>query len=419
MSKLAINGGMPIAGGSLMNLDTAWPLFDDEDVQAVVDTIKSKKWCRLYLGSKAEQFEKAFAKYQDAKYGIAVANGTVSIELALKALGIGYGDEVVVPAYTFIATASAVTEVGAVPVFADVDPETGDIDPADVEKRITDRTKAIIAVHFGGYPADMDRLKEIAKKRDLKLVEDAAHAHGTEWRGHKVGAIGDIGSFSFQQSKPLTAGEGGIVVTNDDELADRAMLIHNIGRVIGRPGYIHYTLSSDYRLSEIQAALLLSRLKKLPGEVEKKDENAKYLSSHLSKTGVVRPTRDDERITRRGYYYYVLLYNKEGLAGVPKDIFIEALRAEGVPAELSYGPPLYKQPAFRKENLKGIFPPNARVPDYESLHLEGAEKFADTEFVLPHQLLLGTREDMDLIVAAVEKIKEHEDELLALSSGKE
>ncbi|ABW01672.1 DegT/DnrJ/EryC1/StrS family aminotransferase [Caldivirga maquilingensis] len=411
MPKLAINGGVPVAV-ELNKFISQWPIFDEDDINAVVETIKSRRWCRLYPGSKAEQFEEAFARYHDAKYGIAVANGTVALELALKTIGVTYGDEVIVPAYTFIATASAVSEVGGVPVFADVDPETGNIDPSDVENKITERTKAIIAVHFGGYPADLDELTRIAKKHGLFLIEDAAHAHGSEWRGRKVGAIGNMGGFSFQESKSLTAGEGGIVLTNDDKLAERAKLIHNIGRVPGQPGYIHYILSSNYRLSEIQAALLLSRLNKLPREVEIKHSNGKYLSDQLRRIGVVKPTRDDERVTKRGYYYYVMLYNEEELHGIPKDLFIEALRAEGVPVGVSYGPPLYRQPAFRRENIKNVFPPNARIPDYENLYLKGAEEFAKRELVLSHYVLLAPREGLDLIVAAIEKIRDNVDELL-------
>ena len=419
MAKLAIVGGVPVAG-DLGRLIPRWPAFDEDDVRAVVEAVRGGRWCRLYPGSYAERFEVEFARYHDAKYGIAVANGTVSLELILKTLGIGLnpGDEVIVPAYTFIATASAVTEVGAVPVFADVDPQTGNIDPRDVEGKITDRTRAIIAVHFGGYPADLDALTSIARRHGLYLIEDAAHAHGSEWRGRRVGAIGDMGSFSFQESKSLTAGEGGIVLTNSDELAERARLIHNIGRVIGQPGYIHYILSSNYRLSEIQAALLLSRLRKLPSEVRVKHENGKLLADMIRRTNVVEPTRDDDRVTVRGYYYFVMLYKPEELDNIPKEVFIEALRAEGVPVGVSYGPPLYRQPAFRRENLAKAVPRHLleRMPNYENLNLPGAEEFARRELVLPHQLLLAPREALELVAAAIEKIKEHADELKTLTN---
>ncbi|WP_291764665.1 DegT/DnrJ/EryC1/StrS family aminotransferase [Caldivirga sp. UBA161] len=419
MVRLAVNGGEAVAK-DLGRLIPKWPIFDEDDVEAVVEAVRGGRWCRLYPGSYAERFEVEFARYHDAKYGIAVANGTVSLELILKTLGIGLnlGDEVIVPAYTFIATASAVTEVGAIPVFADVDPSTGNIDPKDAEAKITDRTRAIIAVHFGGYPADMDALTSIARRHGLYLIEDAAHAHGSEWRGRKVGAIGDMGSFSFQESKSLTAGEGGMVLTNSDELAERARLIHNIGRVIGKPGYIHYILSSNYRLSEIQAALLLSRLRKLPNEVRVKHENGKLLADMIRRIGVVEPTRSDDRVTVRGYYYFVMLYKPEELDNIPKDVFIEALRAEGVPVGESYGPPLYRQPAFSRGNLIKAVPRHIleRMPNYEELNLPGAEEFARRELVLPHQILLAPREALELVAAAIEKIKEHADELKPLVS---
>jgi dTDP-4-amino-4,6-dideoxygalactose transaminase len=243
-------------------------------------------------------FEKSFAEYHNAKYGIAVANGTVALELALKTIGVGYGDEVIVPAVTFIATASAVTEVGAVPIFADINPETATISPASIKEKITEKTRAVIAVHYGGYPANFDEILPIVKGNNLYLIEDCAHAHGTEWRGRKVGAIGDMGGFSFQESKSLTAGEGGIVLTNDDDLAERARLIHNIGRVLGRPGYEHYIISSNYRMTEFQGALLLSKMKSLPKEVEKKHSNGEYLADKLKKIGGVEPLKRDSRINK-------------------------------------------------------------------------------------------------------------------------
>lgn len=405
MPKLAICGG-PAEAVELEKRIPRWPTFDEGDERALLDVLRSGRWCRIYLGSKAEEFEKEFSKYHDARHGVAVSNGTVALELALKTLGVGLGDEVVVPAVTFIATASAVTEVGGVPVFADVDVETGTISPSSIERSITERIKAVIAVHYGGYPVNFDEILPLAEKHNLFLIEDCAHAHGTEWKGRKVGAIGDMGCFSFQESKSLAAGEGGIVLTDDYGLAERARLIHNIGRVVGRPGYEHHILSSNYRLSEFQAALLLSKLKRLPQEVETKHSNGEYLASKLKKIGGVDPLRRDERVTKRGYYFFVIKYDKNEFEGMPKEKFIECLNAEGVPAGVAYGMPLYKQPAFRKENLrratKGI-----EFPDYEGLRLPGAEEFIDKEVVIPHQVLLVEREYIDLIVSSIEKIKEN------------
>jgi len=410
--KLAIFGG-PQEAAELSETIPRWPKVCDDDKKALIEVLESRKWCRIYSGSKAELFEKTFSEYHDAKYGIAVSNGTVSLELALKTIGIGFGDEVIVPAVTFIATASAVTEVGAIPIFADIDPETATMSSRDLERSITEQTKAVIVVHYGGYSANFDEILPIVRKNNLSLIEDSAHAHGTEWRGRKVGAIGDMGSFSFQESKSLTAGEGGIVLTDNDKLAEKARLIHNIGRVVGRPGYEHYILSSNYRLTEIQAALLLSKLKVLPQEVETKHSNGEYLASKLKKIGGVDPLKRDPRITKRGYYFFIIKYNSKEFNGLPKDKFLQALRAEGVPAGCGYGMPLYKQPAFKKENLKNVIPKGTRVPDYENLYLLGSEEFTAKEITLPHQILLAERKALGLIVSSIEKIKENIDELLA------
>jgi len=411
MSKLAINGG-PAEAGALNSRIPEWPVFDDEDKKAIVEVLESRRWCRLYKGSKADLLEKAFAQYQDAKYGIAVSNGTVSLELCLKTLGVGAGDEVIVPAVTFIATASAVTEVGAVPIIVDVDPETAGMSPEALEDAVTEKTKAAIVVHYAGYPVDFDRILPITKKHGLFLIEDAAHAHGTEWRGRKIGAMGDMGSFSFQETKSHASGEGGIVLTDDGELAEKARLIHNIGRVLGRPGYEHYILSSNYRMSEFQAALTLSGLRRLPKLTDTKHENGSYLASRLRKVGGVEPLKEDPRITKRGYYMFVIRYDAEEFSGLPRDSFLEALTAEGVPAGKMYGMPLYRQPAFRKENLRGIIPERNMVQDYEKLYLPASERYFDQEIILMHQVLLADRESLDLIVNSIEKIKKNVDELL-------
>jgi dTDP-4-amino-4,6-dideoxygalactose transaminase len=409
--KLAINGG-PTEASELKSKVPEWPRANDEDRKAVLEVLDSKKWCRLYAGSKAEQFEKAFAQYHDAKHSVAVANGTVALQLALKTLGVGWGDEVLVPAVTFIATVSAVTEVGAVPVFVDVDPETGGISPEALGKTVTERSKAVIVVHYAGYPVDFDAVQPIVKRYNLLLIEDCAHAHGTEWKGRMVGAIGDMGCFSFQESKTLPSGEGGIVLTNNDVLAERARLIHNIGRVLGRPGYEHYVLSSNYRLSEVQAALLLSKMRYLPKEVELKHNNGLYLAENLRKIDGVEPLRKDQRITKRGYYFFVVRYDREAFNGLSKEMFIRALNAEGVTAGQGYGIPLYKQPAFRKENLKGIIPQCVKAQEYERLYLPSSEEFTTREVTLPHPVLLLDRPMLDLVVSSMEKIKENVDELI-------
>ncbi len=411
MPKLAINGG-PSEAGELAKKVPKWPKISDDDKEALLKVLESGRWCRIYPGSKAELFEKSFSKYHDAKYGVAVSNGTVALELLLKTIGVGIGDEVLVPAVTFIATASAVTEVGAIPIFVDIDPETATMSPRSLQESITKRTKAVIVVHYGGYPANFDEILPIAKRHNLFLLEDCAHAHGTEWKSRKVGAIGNMGGFSFQESKSLPAGEGGIVLTDDDELADRAKLIHNIGRAVGKPGYEHYILSSNYRMTEFQAALLLSKLKSLPQEVEIKHSNGEYLASKLMKIGGAEPLRRDPRITKRGYYFFIIRYDSKQFNGLSKEKFMQALNAEGVPAWSAYGMPLYKQPAFRKGNLKGVIPEGVKAPEYENLYLPGSEEFIAKEVVVPHPVLLTDKKDIDLIVSSIEKIKANTDELL-------
>ncbi|MEM3423836.1 MAG: DegT/DnrJ/EryC1/StrS family aminotransferase [Nitrososphaeria archaeon] len=413
MAKLAIKGGNK-AAERLKDLIPMWPQWSEEDKKALLEVLESAHWCRLYSNSKVENFEKTFAQYHDAKYGIAVANGTVSLELALKAGGIEPGDEVIVPAVTFIATASAVTEVGGIPIFVDVDPETITITPEAIETSITSRTKAIIGVHYGGYPIDFDSILPIVKKHNLLFIEDAAHAHGTEWKGRKVGAIGDFGSFSFQESKSLTAGEGGIVLTDKEELWEKAYLIHNIGRKVGSPGYIHLILSSNYRMTEFQGALLLTQIKYLDYWTNLKYENGKYLASELRKIGGVEPLKEDSRITKRGYYFFIIRYNSDEFKGLPRDRFIEALQAEGVPCGKGYGVPLYRNPAFNRESLKGTWGSHIKnIPNYENLYLPIAENFCTNQQVtIPHTVLMSGHSGIQMIIDSITKIKENVDEIL-------
>jgi len=414
MAKLAINGGPKAAEGLRI---PPWPMLDEEDKRAVIEALESRRWCRIYPGSRVEEFEKAFAQYHDAKYGIAVSNGTVALELALLACGIRPGDEVLVPAVTFIASASAiVTSVGAVPVFVDIEPDTASISPQGIKEAITDRTKGVVAVHYGGYPVDFDRILPIVKEHGLVLIEDCAHAQGTEWRGRKVGAIGDIGGFSFQESKAFTAGEGGIVLTDDEGIAERARLLHNIGRVVGRPGYEHHVLASNYRLSELHAALLLAQLRRFSDKQARlKHENGEFLAQGLREIGGVEPLKRDERITQRGYYFFIIRYDSEQFDGVHRDRFVEALRAEGVPCGIGYGMPLYKQPAFKRERIEPLLAESSKPwPDYEHMYLPVAERFcAEEQITLPHQVLLADRSGLQAILDAVAKIKEHIGELVA------
>jgi dTDP-4-amino-4,6-dideoxygalactose transaminase len=348
LSKLAINGG-PAEAGKLtaMSSSVLLPKATERDRQALDQVLESGYWYRVEASaakrSKLDEFESAFAKYQDAKFGVSASNGTVALQLVLKTLGIGFSDEVIVDANSFIASASSVTEIGAIPVLADIDLETGNIAAAEIERVITKRTKAVIVVHCAGYPVDFDAILPIAKKHNIFVIEDAATCVGSEWKGRKLGAIGDVGTFSFQQRKILTAGEGGMLLTNDEKLAERAKLLHNIGRKIGRPGYIYETLSSNYRMTEFQAALLLSRMADVPKAVMIKHSNGEYLRDKLENIGGLKAQRRDPRVYHN-YYNLMLQYDPAEFEGVSMERFVDALKAEGVPVQRGYGRPLYQQP---------------------------------------------------------------------------
>ena len=280
--KLALYGGTPVRTSPF----PAWPVCDETDEAAVVEVLRSGKWC---MSAAVDEFERAFADYHQAGHGVSLNSGTTALQVALSALEIGFGDEVIVPSYTFIATASAVAAVGGAPVFVDVDPETYTISPAAVEEAVTERTKAVIAVHVAGQPADLDTLSGLCARRGLALLEDACQAHAAAWKGRRVGAIGDLGCFSFQASKNLNCGEGGFITTDDDALADRAWSLHNCGRVRAGAWYDHPTLGSNYRLSALQAALLSCQLRRLDGQTAERTKNASLLSSLIDEVDGIDP----------------------------------------------------------------------------------------------------------------------------------
>lgn len=409
MGKLAINGGKKVVDKE--NFWAPWPVIDESDKKALLNVLEAKRLCRLYEGSWAEKFEKKWASFCDTEYCITTANGTVSLELALKALGIKPGDEVITTPVTFIATASSISEVGAIPVFADIDFNTGQIDDSSIEENITQNTKAVMGVHYGGYPFDIDKVKKVCEKHNLLLIEDCAHAHGTKWKGKHVGGWGDFGSFSFQASKSLASGEGGAVITNNEKYYDKALTLHNIGRILGKPGYSHYYLSSNYRLAELLAGLLLSQLKKLPKQTKIKEENGKWLKKELAALGI-EALPEDKRITQRGYYFAVFKFNKEEFGEITRDKFLEIINAEGIPFGKAYGLPLYKNPAFTKEYLSEIYPENIlkKLPKYEKLYLENSEKFCEVQLALSHTVLLSSKNKLQKIIDAVEKIKKNIEE---------
>lgn len=301
--KLAIKGGAPVRGGKAF---PAWPRYGQDERNALSRALDSGVWG--IGGKETERFEQTFAAYQGCRHCVTMVNGTVTLRNALMALGIEEGEEVIVPPYTFLATATAAVEANLVPIFADIDPDTYCLSPRGVEAAITPRTRAIIPVHLGGHPAQMDEIMAIAAKHKLHVVEDCAHAHGSEFRGRRVGSLGDVGSFSFQSSKNLCCGEGGAIVTNDAKLADRCWSVHNCGRTRNGAWYEHAVIGGNYRLSQFQAAILNEQIKKLDDEIETRQRAAAYLDKALSEIPGVKPLARHPYATRHAYHLYLFRY---------------------------------------------------------------------------------------------------------------
>jgi len=282
--NLAINGGT-----KTIDNDFLWPVIDKTDINAVADVVRSGKWGNPDCNDLVKTFEDEFASFCGIKYALTCVNGSVALRLALIACGVHPGDEVIIPPYTFIATSSIVLEANCVPVFVDIDPDTYNLNPAEIEKAITKRTKAIIPVHFAGQACDMDKIMAIAKKHNLRVIEDACHGHGAEYKGKKLGSIGDAGCFSFQSSKNLTCGEGGMVITNDENLYNMMNSLRNCGRVKGGPWYEHHYLGCNYRMTQLQAVLLTNQLKKLAEQTKQRHDNGTYLNTLLEKIDGIKP----------------------------------------------------------------------------------------------------------------------------------
>jgi len=388
-------------------------VFDATEEEAILGVLRSGSW---FLGERVAEFERTFTEYCEAKHGVSVSSGTVALQVALEAAGVVLGDEVIVPSYTFIATASSVALVGGVPVFVDVDPDTYLIDPAAVEAAITEKTKAIIAVHIAGQPADLDALTAIAAKHGVLLIEDSAQAHAAAWKGRRVGAIGDLGTFSFQASKNLNAGEGGFIVTDDEELQLRAWSIHNCGRAPGGEWYEHPLVGGNYRLTEMQAALALSQLRRLDEQTEKRTDSAALLTEQLSEIEGIRPLAVDERVTRHAFHLYVFRYDADAFGGAAREQFLKALAAEGIPCAAGYKP-LYREPAFqaRFSDFPLSSPAFGGRPDYSGVHCPVTERICADEAVwLTQNLLLGTESDISQISEAIAKIAAQPEALAAM-----
>jgi len=411
----AIIGGKPVRTAGW----PVWPQWNPAtDEKMLLEVMRSGVWSRKEAVS---EFEKKWAEALGAKRSLAVVNGTNALIASLVNLGVGGGDEVIIPPYTFIATAAAVLQAGAIPVFADVDRETFQIDPAKIEGKITSRTKAIIPVHILGLPADMTRIMEIAKKHGLLVVEDACQSHLAEINHKKTGTFGDAGCFSFQTSKNMPIGEGGAIVSDNEKFMDRCYSYHNYGNpygtTVGSVGAGTVIKGTKLRMTEYQAAIGLAQLKRLDGQTTTRNENAAYLKSKIQDIPGIIPYKLNPGVTRAAFHLFPFRYEKEKFSGLAKEKFVKALAAEGIDCSGGYTE-LNKMPflkdAFQSKNFRKMY--SAEMLDYnaylEQNQCPENERLCNEEAVwFPQNVLLGTKSDMDEIAVAIEKIHKNAGEI--------
>jgi L-glutamine:2-deoxy-scyllo-inosose/3-amino-2,3-dideoxy-scyllo-inosose aminotransferase len=413
MSTLAIFGGTPIRPAKAPW--ATWPVSTAADARRVANLTRTNRWS--FDGPIEWDFAQKFTKYQGAKYGLCCANGTVGIQMALEALGIGAYDEVIVPGMTWQATASAVADVNGVPVLADIEPDTWNLDLAAVEAAITPKTRAVIIVHLYGCVADLDKLVRLCKKHRLFLIEDCAHQHGTFWKGKGVGSIGDASSWSFQESKVLSSGEGGFNMCRDKNVFYKLYSLRNCGRPypadppvygLDKPVGMETTLQSgNYRLTEWQAALLLGGLERLDKQVKLRDKNALQLNALLQTIPGILPMRRRKEVTQQSYFNFTFRIDAKELR-VTNAQFAAALNAElrTDAFEPPYEPlnrcglykPLTKtRHQLSKDYFKSLDPRRFRLPVCEDAHYT-------TGLAAHHKILMNTPKDMEQIAAAVKKV---------------
>jgi len=384
-------------------------MFDERERAQLEDVLSSESWGGYPSPNrKAAQFAARFAQFQGAQYVIPTSSGTTALEVALKALEVGPGDEVIVPAITFAATAYAPLTCNARPVFADVDAETICMDPASVQKLITPRTRAIIPVHYGASLADLDALTAIARQHSIAIVEDCAHMPGARWRDRGVGTFGAIGCFSFQSSKPMTAGEGGAISVADADLGEKCQSLINCGR--RRPGdtFESPLMGANYRMTEWQCGILLAQIDRAPEQMQLKSAMAARLREGLNNIPGIRAIARDPRITREVIYAFMFKIDESAL-GISRNTFVKAMRAEGVPCGVG-NDPVYRSALFPRDSrayrtacdLAGI------KPGSEEINCPVAERLFEHEIAaVPHECLLGGEADVDDIIAAAHKVAEN------------
>ena len=405
--KLAILGGEKVRTAAWPQ----WPQWNPEAESDMLDMLRSGRWWRG-RGEYVEEFEKQYADLMGTKRCLATASGTTALLVAMHVLGVDAGDEVLVSPFTFIATYNAIFMSKALPVFIDTDPETFLINPDDMEGKITDRTSAIMPVHIYGLPVDMDKVNAVARKHNLKVIEDACQAWLGEYKGKKLGTLGDLGCFSFQNSKNLPTGEGGAIVGNNDEIMDRCHAFHNCGRPFGSVERTsEYPMrGSNRRMQQYQAITLLSQMKRIQKDADTRLENALYLDKKLKEIPGIVPYKLVIEDARSAYHLYPFRFLSEEFGNVTRAKFLEALRAEGIPCSPGYGPQNKDgiiEEALTSKGYKRLFSESRLKLWREQNHLPGNDQLCREAVIFSQSMLLGTRSDMDDIVNAVVKVYEN------------
>jgi len=386
----AIRGGRPVRTRPF----PSWPQWGEEEERNLLEVLRSGVWG--IGGRRAFEFAAEFAKYSGCRYGVPCANGTVALKVALRAVGVGEGDLVVTSPYTFIATASVLLELGAVPVFADLMEGGLHMDVTTVRDGL--EVKALLPVHIAGMPNPMDAIWEVSRERGIPVVEDAAQAHGSEWRGRRAGSLGNAGCFSFQSSKVMTSGEGGCITTDSEELADLCWSLINCGRTRTADWYEHELIGYNYRMTEFQAAVLQAQLTRLDAQIERRQRNYGILLEESSSLRALEVLRPPEGTTRFNGYLVPVRIDRSRAGDVDKRRVVEALRAEGIPASPGYTVPLNRHPGIARYFL-------SKLPDRSLLGpLPNAEAAVRDVFWLPHVVLLGDQEDVLDVVKALVKV---------------
>lgn len=411
-TRLAILGGNPVVKNKTW---PSWPYVDEKILSNLTETARSGLWCRIDNPVKgtATRFEKEFARLIGVKGCVATGSGTQSLNTVVEALGIGPGDEVITTPYSDMGTIASIIVNRALPVMADLDRDAFQNDPDDMERRINSRTKALMPVHMMGQPCNMERIMAIAGKHNLPVIEDAAQAHLAEYQGKKIGTIGDAGCFSFQSSKTICCGEGGAIISNNEQLLDDCFTIQNRG--VNRKGD-KVRIGSKYRMNELEAAILLGQLEVARSQFETRNRNAAYLTSKLEGFQGLRPQKLYEGTQSGSFYLYAMLYHQEHFNDVPRDKFLKAVAAEGISLSPYINQGLHRESwteyILGLKEYKAMFPKSRLKQFKDELHLPNCDHVcANMVMLWASGPLLAGQSDMDDIIRAIMKVYENRDQL--------